>query len=129
MTHSHPPLPLPPDVLQGIEHFNRGAFYACHDSLEKAWIEEKGPIRKLYQGILQIGVALYHEARGNRRGATRLLQAGTDKLRIFSPTSQGIDITSLLKASALIQRYFTTHTDRLPAALHPVIRFFPSEQL
>ena len=128
MTIPDHPSQIPPEVLRGIERFNRGEFYACHQSLEKAWMQEKGAVRKLYQGILQIGVALYHEGTGNRKGATRLLQAGMDKLRDFAPTRQGIDIEAILDAGSCIGRYFQTNTERLPKTMHPIIHVIPSEK-
>jgi len=116
------PFQLPPDVTKGIALFNKGQFYACHDALEKAWIAEKGPIRKLYQGILQIGVALYHERNGNRRGAIQLLQSGLEKLDRFPPSCQGIDITSFMKEIKVIRTYFQDHSSRLQENLHPHIK-------
>lgn len=122
MTDVNVPSELPPDVIKGFEQFNRGQFYACHDSLEKVWLAEKKPIRKLYQGILQIGVSLYHERNGNRRGACRLLQSGREKIQAFGPLCLGIDITSLLDETLEIQNYFSTHSDRLPETMHPKIQ-------
>ena len=122
MPNVNVPSELPANVLKGIEQFNKGQFYACHDSLEKAWLTEKRPIRKLYQGILQIGVSLYHERNGNRRGACRLLQTGRDKIQPFTPVCLGIDIALLIDATREIQNYFTTHSDRLPERMHPKIQ-------
>jgi hypothetical protein len=116
------PFQLPPDVTKGITLFNTGQFYACHDALEKAWIAEKGPLRKLYQGILQIGVALYHERNGNRRGATLLLQSGLEKLDRFAPSCLGIDITAFLNEINEIHTYFQDHSSRLPETMHPHIK-------
>jgi hypothetical protein len=86
----------PPLVMQGIEEFNRGEFYEQHETLETAWRAEPRPVRKLYQAILQIGVACYHLERGNRTGALRLLERGLRKLRPFAPACQGIDVAHLI---------------------------------
>ena len=48
----------PEEFWLGVEQFNAGQFYACHDTLEALWIEATEPEKALYQGILQIAVAL-----------------------------------------------------------------------
>lgn len=64
---------LPELVIEGIELFNEGEYYRCHDSLEEAWMNEQGPVRDLYRAILQVGIAYYQIERGNYRGALKLL--------------------------------------------------------
>ncbi len=65
----------PPDLLvKGIHEFNAGAFFEQHESLETAWRNEPGPIRHLYQGILQIGVAYYQIQRRNYIGAHKMFE-------------------------------------------------------
>ena len=64
----HPPIrqvadchePAPPVLLDGLEQFNAGDYWECHETLETLWIAEPRPVRDLYQGILQIGVAFHH---------------------------------------------------------------------
>ncbi|EPR42465.1 protein of unknown function DUF309 [Desulfovibrio sp. X2] len=87
----------PKDTLAlAVEQFNAGAYFACHETLEELWLAEKEPLRALYQGILQIAVALFHERQGNRRGAVRLLESGMALCTPFSPTAQGLDVAGLL---------------------------------
>src|SRR3712207_9457080 len=62
----------PPGVLEGTRLFNAREFYACHETIEHEWHAERRPIRRLYQGILQIGVGFYHALGGNHRGALLL---------------------------------------------------------
>ena len=50
------PKEIPELVLKGIEEFNKGEFYECHEYLEEAWMQEPHRVRFLYQGILQVGV-------------------------------------------------------------------------
>lgn len=83
-------------LLHGIDEFNRGMFFEQHETLEDAWIEESDPIRLLYQGILQIGVAFYHLKRGNYRGAMSLVERGMGYLRLFAPKCMSVDIGRLL---------------------------------
>ena len=86
-------------ALQGIEEFNRGEFYECHEYLEEAWMQEPRRVRFLYQGILQVGVGFYHLQNGNWRGATGVLRNGIERLREFEPKTLGIDVARLVRES------------------------------
>jgi uncharacterized protein len=90
---------LPNLALQGIEEFNRGEFYECHEYLEEAWMQEPRRVRFLYQGILQVGVGFYHLQNGNWRGATGVLRNGIERLREFEPKMLGIDVARLVRES------------------------------
>jgi hypothetical protein len=83
--------PPPDGLLDGIRLFNAGEFYECHEALEALWLEEKRPIRYLYQGILQIGVGFHHLSNGNFRGARLLLENGIAKVDRFQPSCMGVD--------------------------------------
>ena len=87
---------LPEEFWQGVEQFNTGQFYACHDTLEALWIEAIDPEKNLYQGILQIAVGLYHLSNTNLRGAMILLGEGTNRLRRYPDNECGIDVEKLL---------------------------------
>jgi uncharacterized protein len=88
---------LPGLALKGIEEFNKGEFYECHEYLEEAWMQEPRRVRFLYQGILQVGVGFYHQQNGNWRGATGLLRNGVRRLREFEPVTLGIDVAHLVR--------------------------------
>lgn len=91
--------PLPDLALRGVEEFNRGEFFECHEYLEDAWREESGRVRYLYQGILQVGVGFYHQQNGNWKGATSLLRSGIERLREFEPETSGVDVAGLIRGS------------------------------
>jgi uncharacterized protein len=99
-----PPEELPDLVLQGIEEFNRGEFFECHEYLEEAWMQESGRVRYLYQGILQVGVGFYHLQNGNWRGATGLLRNGTTRLKEFEPATLCVEVAKLVRQSELCLR-------------------------
>jgi len=88
--------PLPSEFWHGIEQFNQQEFYACHDTLEAIWLEASEPERTLYQGILQIAVAIYHLSNQNLRGAMILLGEGISRLSRYQPEYAGLDIQQLL---------------------------------
>ena len=92
---------LPPaDVIRGFEEFNRGEFFEQHETLEDAWIAETDPVRYLYQGILQVGVGLYHLSRGNLYGADRLMSRGIVLLQSFRPECMGVDVEGFVEESS-----------------------------
>jgi len=84
---------------QGVEQFNQGEFYACHDTLEALWMEAVDPLRTFYQGILQLAVACHHLGNHNWRGAVILLGEGISRLRHYQPSYAGIDVSQLVTES------------------------------
>lgn len=94
----------PARLRQGIDLFNRRHYFECHEVIELAWDEEAGPVRIMYQGILQIGVACYHVQNKNWRGAMKVLSRGMAKLQRFAPTCMGINLERLLADSEAIRR-------------------------
>ncbi|MHC0066319.1 DUF309 domain-containing protein [Nostoc sp. UIC 10890] len=93
---------IPQEFWQGVEQFNSGQFYACHDTLEALWIEASEPEKSFYQGILQIAVALYHLENRNWRGAVILLGEGSNRLRRYPSSYEGVDVDELLSQSATL---------------------------
>lgn len=63
---------VPGNLLRACAEFNSGLFYECHESLEEVWQEERGPVRDLYKGLIQVAAAFVHLSRGNYIGAERL---------------------------------------------------------
>ncbi|BAB75765.1 DUF309 domain-containing protein [Anabaena sp. FACHB-709] len=90
---------MPTEFWQGVEQFNAGQFYACHDTLEALWIEASEPEKTFYQGILQIAVGLYHLGNRNWRGAVILLGEGSNRLRRYPSVYGNIDVDELLNQS------------------------------
>ena len=90
----------PPALLKGVDEFNRGEFYECHDTLEELWMAEPRPVRCLYQGVLQIGVAFYHLGRSRYRPVLTLLERGSSYLQPFAPVCMGLDVDRLLEDAA-----------------------------
>ncbi len=86
------------EFIRGLEEFNRGEFFAQHETLEDLWIAETDEVRSLYKGILQIGVGYHHLLdRHNYRGAVSKLESGCRWLRAFRPRCMGVDVTRLIE--------------------------------
>jgi sugar phosphate isomerase/epimerase/predicted metal-dependent hydrolase len=104
----------PPGLLEGIRLFNNGDYYACHEAIEHEWHAETRPIRRLYQGILQIGVGFLHAWRGNHNGALLLLADGIEKTAEFAPVCLGIETGRLVQESqAALERLRELGPERL----------------
>jgi uncharacterized protein len=88
--------PPPPRLRRGVEQFNRGEFFEQHETLELEWLEERDPVRYLYQGILQIGVGFEHLRRGNASGAQSLWRRGISYLEPFKGGCMGVDVDRLV---------------------------------
>jgi uncharacterized protein len=111
---------MPPEFWQAVEQFNQRQFYDCHDTLEALWLEEVDPLRRFYQGILQIAVACYHLSRHNWRGAMILLGEGMSRLRDYQPNYGGVEVTPLLMQSqALLTRLQQTDPAILAGLTQP----------
>lgn len=84
-----------PEFLHGVALFNAGEFHAQHDVFEALWRADLRPIRELYQGVLQVGLALYHIEGDNYRGAVKMFRRGLPRLRTLPPICQTLDVTHL----------------------------------
>ncbi len=107
--------PLPEEVRRGLEQFNAGEYFEQHETLERVWRAEARPVRRIYQGILQIGVACYQIQRGNYAGAVKTLRRGLARLAQAPDRCQGIDIARLREdASRLLARLEALGPEGLP---------------
>lgn len=114
----------PPDELvRGIGEFNEGRWYECHDTLEELWAGEQGDAKDLYQGILQVAVALHHWREGNYAGALFLLGSAARLLRHVEPVCQGVDAAALIRGAerlrAALERLGPERMVELDPALIP----------
>src|SRR5881392_3601505 len=96
--------PPPRELLEGIEQFNRGEYFEQHETLELLWRAEPRDVRRLYQGILQIGVAFHHLRKRNHHGTVYMLTRGSRYLAPFAPRCQRVDVDALLAAAAAALR-------------------------
>lgn len=114
--HLHPPVEylegwddqLSDLARTGLIAFNQGKYFEQHEHLELAWQAEKRPIRKMYQGILQVGVAFLQIERGNWLGAIKMFRRGLPRLRRLPPICQGVNIAALRSAVEAIHTEVTT---------------------
>jgi CheY-like chemotaxis protein len=99
--------PLSRAAVAGLLEFNRRDFFEQHEYLELAWNEESRPVREMYQGILQVGVAFLQIERGNWRGALKLFRRGLPRLRELPAVCQGVDVAGFRTAAESIHAEVT----------------------
>ncbi len=88
-------LPLPELAHTAIEQFNQHEFWEQHETFETVWRAEVGPVRQMYQGILQVGVAYLQIQRKNFLGARKLFQRAWQYLNVLPDVCQGVNIARL----------------------------------
>jgi len=98
---------LPPAAQAGVLAFNHGEYFEQHEHFEHAWMAEARPIRELYQGILQVGVAFHQIQQGNWAGALKLFRRGLPRLRDLPPVCQGIAVGKFYAMAAAIHAEVT----------------------
>ena len=95
--------PLHPQAAAGLRLFNAGEYFEAHEALEDAWNAEKGQIRELYRGILQIAVVYLHVTRGNYNGAIKVYGRSQRWIKDWPEICRGIEVGKLRKdAEAVI---------------------------
>ena len=87
-----------PRFLKGIEEFNQGLFFECHETLEEIWLEENGEERRFYQGIIQIAAGYFKLQQGVPAGAIKLWHSGLEKLEPYRPVYLGINVDAFVNA-------------------------------
>lgn len=123
----------PPSALavEGFQAFNAGHYWEQHELLEGAWREESRPVRELYQGILQVGVALHQIEQGKWAGAIKLLRRGLNRLDWLPTVCMGVDLGAFRRQAHMLHQHLIDLTAAQPAATEPDLtrlvdrRFFP----
>jgi len=79
---------------RGVEEFNRGYFFECHDTLEDMWTGVRGPSRDFFQGLIQVSVAFYHLSNGNPAGAQSMLRRALKRFDRYPERYFGFDLAA-----------------------------------
>jgi predicted metal-dependent hydrolase len=121
-----------PRYVEGIRWFNKREFFQAHETWEGLWLEERGPSRRFYQGLIQVAVCLHHFRRGNTRGARKLYRTSRDYLQDYRPRHLGLDLDALFDALRVCCHEVVVSEDYFPQAkldpdLIPELRFDPQQ--
>ena len=97
-------MPAPPEprldeeeralFARGVEQFNAGLFFECHDTLEEMWSGLRGPARDFFQGLIQVSVAFYHLEAGNGPGALSMLSRALKRFAAYPDVYFGFDLAA-----------------------------------
>jgi len=83
---------------EGIDLFNAGRFFECHEAWEAVWNRSHGGDKLAIQGLIQAAVAILHLERGNREGAESLYAKARVKLDPLPDEFRGLAIAELREA-------------------------------
>jgi hypothetical protein len=100
---------LHPMALKGIELFNNRHYWEAHEALEQAWLDETGPVRHLYKGILQAGVTYLQVERRNFVGMAKMyercrkwLAPWPDYCRQINIEQLRTDVAAIVEAAGIL---------------------------
>ena len=82
---------------KGIQEFNDGDYFECHETLEDVWMIEVGPDRPFYQGLLQLSVGCFHLLNRNYVGAESQWSKAHAKLNDFGSQHLGVELKPLIE--------------------------------
>ncbi|HMB23274.1 MAG: DUF309 domain-containing protein [Chloroflexota bacterium] len=115
--------PLHPQAAEGLRLFNAGKYFEAHEALEEAWNAERGKIRDLYRGILQIAVVYLHITLNNYNGAVKVYERSQKWLKGWSTVCRGIEVGKLRRdAEAVIEEVKRLGTERLSKFDHSLFK-------
>jgi predicted metal-dependent hydrolase len=83
---------------EGIDLFNEGKFFECHEAWEEVWKRSDGEDKLFYQGIIQAAVAILHAQRGNLTGAASMYAKASSKLDHLPPVHMGVALADMRDA-------------------------------
>jgi predicted metal-dependent hydrolase len=106
---------LHPMAVRGFELFDARQYWHAHEALETAWLEEPGPVRDLYRGVLQAGVVYLHVQRENYRGAVKVYHRCRRWLDPFPDHCRGLNVGQLRQD---LETVFNTVNKLGPAQLN-----------
>ena len=76
----------------GVQQFNDGLFFECHDTLEELWTGLRGSSRDFFQGLIQVSVGFYHLTNGNRVGASSMFERSLVRFSKYPSRYFGFDL-------------------------------------
>jgi uncharacterized protein len=93
---------LHPRAADGLRLFNAGEYFEAHEALEDAWNAEKGRVRDLYRGILQIAVVYLHITRRNYNGAVKVYLRSQRWMKDWPGICRGIEVGKLRRDAEVV---------------------------
>jgi predicted metal-dependent hydrolase len=110
------------EYLHGIALFNQGRFFDAHEVLEDVWRAAPQDEKKIWQGLIQVAVALHHYSTGNRVGMRSVLVRAMKNLGAHPRDFYGIQVPGLLKSLTQWLEAFDSETPLPPLPRIDVVR-------
>lgn len=88
--------PHPPEFYSGLELFNRGFYFECHDVWEEIWGDAKGKNKVFYQALIMSAVSLYHFGNENLEGALSCLDKAERQFSQLPTAFLGLNVGSFV---------------------------------
>ncbi|GAA3715897.1 DUF309 domain-containing protein [Streptomyces tremellae] len=82
-------------VAEAQRLLDAGLPFHAHEVFEDAWKSGPDQERPLWRGLAQLAVGLTHAARGNTKGAQRLLLRGAAVVEAYGRPAHGLDLPGL----------------------------------
>ncbi|RMH16889.1 MAG: DUF309 domain-containing protein [Acidobacteria bacterium] len=102
---------------RGLELFDAGRYFECHEAFEEIWRSTTPEPRDLFQGLIQVAVGLHHwHARRRPDVARRVLAKGRRRLAPLAPACRGLDLHDLLAAVAAWESWLAHPSGQPPPA-------------
>ena len=80
-------------LAEGIERFNRRAYFQAHEAWEDLWHDADATEKKFLGAMIQVAAALHLRfERGGSRGSRNLIVQAIAALEDFQPEHGGIDV-------------------------------------
>ncbi|HTL69951.1 MAG TPA: DUF309 domain-containing protein [Candidatus Eisenbacteria bacterium] len=87
-----------PRFVKGLELFNEGQYFECHEVIEDLWLETpyEDFYRDFYKGVIQAAAAVYQSQRGILTGARGLSSSSLKYLEKYAPDALGLNVAKLI---------------------------------
>lgn len=110
----------PPEYLRGIDLFNAGEYYECHEVLEDIWVISCGQEKLFYQGIIMAAVAFYDYEVGRFGAALTMHRKAKERLEQLPDRFMSLDVKTFIHQ---LDEFFTFTVDEARTGQHqPTIR-------
>ena len=88
-----------PRFYKGLELFNQGEYFECHEVIEGLWLrtDPDDRFRDLYKGVIQAAAAVYQFDRGIMSGSAGLIKTSCGYLEKYRPSALGLDVGRLIE--------------------------------
>jgi predicted metal-dependent hydrolase len=99
---------------RGVDEFNRGFYFECHDTIEDLWSGLRGPSRDFFQGLIQVSVSLYHLGNGNLAGADSMARRALKRFERYPDRYFGFDLAAQREALMALRERMARGDGTLP---------------